>query len=50
MRDEEREERTQPGETMYAGWAYLAETGASRHEVLRLILRTVDDAIAVKES
>ncbi|MFV2113056.1 TetR/AcrR family transcriptional regulator [Micromonospora sp. LOL_025] len=33
---------------LYAGWAYLAETGASRHEVLRLILRTVDGAIAVK--
>ncbi|MDO3703028.1 TetR/AcrR family transcriptional regulator [Micromonospora sp. C28SCA-DRY-2] len=33
---------------LYAGWAYLAETGASRHEVLRLILRTVDGAIAVR--
>jgi AcrR family transcriptional regulator len=35
---------------LYAGWAYVAETGASRHEVLRLILRTVDGAIAVKPS
>ena len=33
---------------LYAGWSYLAETDASRHEVLRLILRTVDGAIAVK--
>jgi AcrR family transcriptional regulator len=33
---------------LYAGWAYLAETGASRHEVLRLILRTVDGAIAAR--
>ncbi|MEU5944923.1 TetR/AcrR family transcriptional regulator [Micromonospora sp. NPDC047465] len=33
---------------LYAGWAYVAETGASRHETLRLILRTVDGAIAVK--
>lgn len=35
---------------LYAGWAYLAETGASRHEVLRLILRTVDGAIAVRST
>jgi TetR/AcrR family transcriptional repressor of lfrA len=33
---------------LYAGWAYLADTGASRHEVLRLILRTVDGAVAAK--
>ncbi|MCX4385513.1 TetR/AcrR family transcriptional regulator [Micromonospora peucetia] len=33
---------------LYAGWSYLAETDASRHEVLRLILRTVDGAIAVR--
>ncbi|MFC0505530.1 TetR/AcrR family transcriptional regulator [Micromonospora costi] len=31
---------------LYAGWAYRAETGASRHDVLRLVLRTVDGAIA----
>ncbi|MGK5741129.1 TetR/AcrR family transcriptional regulator [Micromonospora sp. URMC 103] len=31
---------------LYAGWSYQTETGASRHEVLRLILRTVDGAIA----
>ncbi len=33
---------------LYAGWAYQAQTGVSRHEVLRLVLRTVDGAIAVK--
>jgi TetR/AcrR family transcriptional regulator, repressor for lfrA len=32
---------------LYAGWSYQADTGASRHEVLRLILRTVEGAIAV---
>ncbi|MGW0431012.1 TetR/AcrR family transcriptional regulator [Micromonospora sp. NPDC003197] len=31
---------------LYSGWSYLAETGASRHEVLRLVVRTVDKAIA----
>ncbi len=35
---------------LYAGWAYLADTGASRHEVLRLILRTVDGAVTVKNA
>ncbi|WBB67968.1 TetR/AcrR family transcriptional regulator [Micromonospora sp. WMMD812] len=33
---------------LYAGWAYLRDNGASRHEVLRLVLRTVDGAIAVR--
>jgi TetR/AcrR family transcriptional regulator, repressor for lfrA len=33
---------------LYAGWSYLGEAGASRHEVLRLLLRTLDGAIAVK--
>ncbi|MEU4569881.1 TetR/AcrR family transcriptional regulator [Micromonospora sp. NPDC023956] len=33
---------------LYAGWSYLAETGASRHEVLRLVLRTVDGAIGAR--
>jgi AcrR family transcriptional regulator len=33
---------------LYAAWAYLAETGASRHEVLRLVLRTVGGAVATK--
>ena len=33
---------------LYAGWAYLADTGASRHEVLRLLLRTVGGAVAAK--
>ncbi|RKN22456.1 TetR/AcrR family transcriptional regulator [Micromonospora musae] len=33
---------------LYAGWSYQATMGTSRHEVLRLILRTVDGAIAVK--
>jgi TetR/AcrR family transcriptional repressor of lfrA len=33
---------------LYAGWAYLAESGASRHEVLRLVLRTVAGAVAAK--
>jgi TetR/AcrR family transcriptional repressor of lfrA len=30
---------------LYAGWSYLAEAGASRHETLRLILRCVDGAV-----
>ncbi|GAB2935512.1 TetR/AcrR family transcriptional regulator [Micromonospora polyrhachis] len=30
---------------LYSGWSYLAETGASRHEVLRLVVRTVEKAI-----
>lgn len=33
---------------LYAGWSYLADTGASRHEVLRLVARTLDGAIAPK--
>jgi hypothetical protein len=33
---------------LYAGWSYLADTGASRHQTLRLVLRTIDGAIAVK--
>lgn len=33
---------------LYTGWSYQAETGRTRHEVLRLILRTVDGVIAVK--
>jgi AcrR family transcriptional regulator len=33
---------------LYAGRAYLADTGASRHEVLRLVLRTVEGAVAAK--
>ncbi|GAB3152007.1 hypothetical protein GCM10027290_42070 [Micromonospora sonneratiae] len=33
---------------LYAGWSYVAETGESRHEVLRLVLRTVDGAVAPK--
>lgn len=33
---------------LYVGWSYAAETDASRHQVLRLVLRTVDGAIAVK--
>ncbi|WP_229074334.1 TetR/AcrR family transcriptional regulator [Actinoplanes sp. DH11] len=30
---------------LYAGWSYLAEPGASRHEVLRLVLRSVEGAV-----
>ncbi|HEX8628392.1 MAG TPA: TetR/AcrR family transcriptional regulator [Catenuloplanes sp.] len=33
---------------LYAGWSYVADTGTSRHEVLRLILRTIDGAVSVK--
>jgi TetR/AcrR family transcriptional repressor of lfrA len=30
---------------LYAGWNYLAEQGASRHETLRLVLRCVTGAV-----
>ena len=30
---------------LYAGWSYLAEYQASRHETLRLILRCVSGAV-----
>ena len=30
---------------LYAGWSYIAETGASRHEALRLLVRTFVGAI-----
>lgn len=33
---------------LYAGWSYVNDTGASRHEVLRLVLRTIDGAVAVR--
>jgi TetR/AcrR family transcriptional regulator, repressor for lfrA len=33
---------------VYAGWAYVNETGTSRHEALRLVLRTVEGAIATR--
>jgi TetR/AcrR family transcriptional regulator, repressor for lfrA len=35
---------------LYAGRSYRADTGTSRHEVLRLIVRTIDGAIAVKRT
>lgn len=31
---------------LYAGWSYVTSHGASRHEVLRLLVRTVDGAVA----
>jgi TetR/AcrR family transcriptional regulator, repressor for lfrA len=31
---------------LYAGWAYVNESGTSRHEALRLVLRTIEGAIA----
>jgi len=31
---------------LYAGWSYVASHNASRHEVLRLVVRTVEGAIA----
>ena len=31
---------------LYAGWSYVAQHGASRHDVLRLLVRTVDGAVA----
>ncbi|MFC6567543.1 TetR/AcrR family transcriptional regulator [Actinoplanes utahensis] len=30
---------------LYAAWSYLAETGASRHDTLRLLLRCVEGAV-----
>ncbi len=30
---------------LYAGWAYMAEHGLSRHEVMRLVLRSVTGAL-----
>ena len=33
---------------LYAGWAYLADAGASRHGVLRLLLSAVGGAVAAK--
>jgi AcrR family transcriptional regulator len=30
---------------LYAGWSYLAEHGASRHDTLRLVLRCVSGAV-----
>jgi AcrR family transcriptional regulator len=31
---------------LYAGWAYMAEHGVTRHEALRLVLRSVAGAVA----
>jgi TetR/AcrR family transcriptional repressor of lfrA len=31
---------------LYAGWSYVTQRGASRHDVLRLLIRTVEGAIA----
>ncbi|MDG4827644.1 TetR/AcrR family transcriptional regulator [Asanoa sp. WMMD1127] len=31
---------------LYAGWSYVTQHGASRHDVLRLLVRTVDGAVA----
>jgi TetR/AcrR family transcriptional regulator, repressor for lfrA len=33
---------------LYAGWSYLGERGVSRHEALRLILRTIGGAVAAR--
>lgn len=33
---------------LYAGWSYLGHSDVSRHEVLRLVLRTVSGAVAPK--
>ncbi|TDB78808.1 TetR/AcrR family transcriptional regulator [Micromonospora sp. KC721] len=33
---------------LYAGWSYLADTRISRHEALRLVVRTLSGAIAPK--
>jgi AcrR family transcriptional regulator len=30
---------------LYAGWSYVSQNGTSRHEVLKLVVRTVDGAI-----
>jgi AcrR family transcriptional regulator len=31
---------------LYAGWAYMAEHGVTRHEALRLVLRSIAGAVA----
>ena len=33
---------------LYAGWSYLGEHGVSRHEVLRLLLRSIEGAVSVR--
>ncbi|GIF72206.1 TetR/AcrR family transcriptional regulator [Asanoa siamensis] len=35
---------------LYAGWAYVTQHGASRHEVLNLLVRTVDGAVTPRTS
>ncbi|MEJ3746674.1 hypothetical protein WEI85_25720 [Actinomycetes bacterium KLBMP 9797] len=30
---------------LYTAWTYLAETGTSRHQVLRLVVRTLMGAV-----
>jgi len=35
---------------LYAGWSYLAEYGVSRHEALRLVLRSVAGAVTPQRS
>ena len=35
---------------LYAGWSYVTQQGASRHEVLELLVRTVDGAVAPRAS
>ncbi|HEV7709080.1 MAG TPA: TetR/AcrR family transcriptional regulator [Asanoa sp.] len=34
---------------LYAGWSYASQNGTSRHEVLKLVVRTVDGAIAPRD-
>jgi TetR/AcrR family transcriptional regulator, repressor for lfrA len=33
---------------LYTGWSFVAESGASRHRAMNLMLRTIDGAIAVR--
>jgi TetR/AcrR family transcriptional repressor of lfrA len=33
---------------LYAGWSYISEQGVSRHEALRLILRSIEGAVSVR--
>lgn len=33
---------------LYAGWSYIGEQGVSRHEALRLILRSIEGAVSVR--
>ena len=33
---------------LYAGWSYLREQGVSRHDALRLILRSIEGAVRVR--